>query len=258
MDCRTFAPPPFHTLPSFHCSCLVRNWAGHWGRGPELLPLRLISLSPAELFRVISASLTQRTSPQQFIMFHLCSVLVISWSFYNCSTVSQDKFKGTEERGKSRNNLLLLGERLNLLRYKDIWLDTLHLIVFFFFPLFLSLFLPFFLFFCSLVWLKGSEGFCFPIIQGASEWLGVENSVWHTEIALTNWITADPRHIINSLKILPELKMYKDWCADFSFPTECCVSHTHAKRKKGRFLFKINLTVIGESNFKVSKYLWPA
>lgn len=56
-------------------------------------------------------------------------------------TVSQDKFRGTEERGKSRNNLLLLGERLNLLRYKDIWLDTLHLIGFFFF--FPSLFLTF-------------------------------------------------------------------------------------------------------------------
>ena len=90
-----------------------------------------------------------------FVMFHLCSVLVISWSFYNCSTVSQDKFRGTEERGKSRNNLLL-GERLNLLRYKDICLDTLHLIgFFFFFPLFLSLFLPFFLFFLSLIWLWG-------------------------------------------------------------------------------------------------------
>lgn len=58
------------------------------------------SLSPAELFRVISASLTQRTSPQQFVMFHLCSVLVISWSFYNCSTISQDKFRGTEEKRK--------------------------------------------------------------------------------------------------------------------------------------------------------------
>ena len=192
-------------------------------------------------------------------MFHLCSVLVISWSFYNCLTVSQDKLRGTEERGKSRNNLLLLGERLNLRRYKDIWLDTLHLIGFFFFPLSFShsFCLSFFSFF-HLFGFEVSEGFCFPIIQGASEWLGVENSVWHTEIALTNWITADPRHIINSLKILPELKMYKDWCADFSFPTECCVSHTHAKRRKGRFLFKVNLTVIREFNFKVSKYLWPA
>lgn len=189
-------------------------------------------------------------------MFHLCSVLAISGSFCNCSAVSQDKFRGTEERGKSRNNLLLLGEKLTLLRYKDLWLDTLHLVgVFPSLSLTLSAFL--FSFFHSFG-LEDSEGFCFPIIQGASEWLGVENSVWHTEIALTNWITADPRHIINSLKILPELKMYKDWCADFSFPTKCCVSHTHAKRRKGRFLFKINLTVIGEFNFKVSKYLWPA
>lgn len=61
-------------------------------------------------------------------MFHLCSVLVISGSFCNCSLVSQDKFRGTEERGKSRNNLLLLREKLTLLRYKDLWLDTLHLI----------------------------------------------------------------------------------------------------------------------------------
>ena len=61
-------------------------------------------------------------------MFHLCSVLAISGSFCNCSAVSQDKFRGTEERGKSRNNLLLLGEKLTLLRYKDLWLDTLHLV----------------------------------------------------------------------------------------------------------------------------------
>lgn len=81
-------------------------------------------------------------------MFHLCSVLVISGSFCNCSLVSQDKFRGTEERGKSRNNLLL-GEKLTLLRYKDLWLDTLHLIGVF--PS-LSLFLPFFLFFLSLIW----------------------------------------------------------------------------------------------------------
>lgn len=68
-------------------------------------------------------------------------------------TVSQDKFRGTEERGKSRNNLLLLGERLNLLRYKDIWLDTLHLIGFFFFFPSLSLTLSAFLSFLSFTYL---------------------------------------------------------------------------------------------------------
>lgn len=100
-------------------------------------------------------------------MFHLCSVLAISGSFCNCSAVSQDKFRGTEERGKSRNNLLLLGEKLTLLRYKDLWLDTLHLVgVFPSLSLTLSAFL--FSFFHSFG-LEDSEGFCFPIIQGASE-----------------------------------------------------------------------------------------
>lgn len=60
---------------------------------------------------------------------------------------------------------------------------------------------------------------------------------------------------INSLRILPVLKIHKGHCADFSFPTECCVGHTHVTRKRGRFLFKVNLTIIRKSRLKVSQCL---
>lgn len=57
-----------------------------------------------------------------------------------------------------------------------------------------------------------------------------------------------PVQRINSLRILPALKMCKGRCADFSFPIECCVSPAHVQRKKGRYLFKVNLTIIGKSS----------
>ena len=152
MDCHTFARLPFHTPRSFHCSCSVRDCGRPLGPQADalasLLSWALQSYSGWFQHRSPKAYLHSSS----FVMFHLCSVLVISWSFYNCSTVSQDKLRGTEERGKSRNNLLL-GERLNLLRFKDIWLDTLHLIGFFFFFPSLSLTLSAFLSFLSFTYL---------------------------------------------------------------------------------------------------------
>ena len=83
-----------------HCSCLF------------MLP------RPAELFRV-SALLTQgEISPA------VCPVsALICFShfmeFYNCWTTAWDKLKGTKGRGKSKNNLPLLGRRLNLISSKE-------------------------------------------------------------------------------------------------------------------------------------------
>lgn len=62
-----------------------------------------------------------------------------------------------------------------------------------------------------------------------------------------------PLYRFNSLRILLVLKILKGHCADFSFPTECCVGHTHVKRKRGRFLFKVSLTIIRKSRLKVSQ-----
>ena len=50
-----------------------------------------------ELFRAISASLSQSAFPQQFAM-SLCSVLVISWSFYKCRMIAWRQIQGNRKK----------------------------------------------------------------------------------------------------------------------------------------------------------------
>lgn len=66
-----------------------------------------------------------------------------------------------------------------------------------------------------------------------------------------------PVQRMNSIRVLPALKMCKGHCADFSFPNEYCVAMHVLRESKGNFFVKINLTIIGKPSLKVFKYLEP-